>query len=602
MSRFLRTLLVGGLVSTLFATFQVNAALALPALTTCTDLSTDIQVVLRVGQHACPSSKAVANWHVEQSNTATHSGAGFAKLRICSELHSKDRPYQVIRKLCTKYQRTTDYYRAVASPKMPTITDLSSNIYNHVFLSITTESTNTDSPIAYYLIENLTDGTTAKVNRADQSNFSQISINSLHQLTRYTFTITAVNVDGTSATSPVSASITTGPIPVPLASPTFTLSSGAGSTVVGNSVNGYTISSTGGDIATYSISPAIGTTPGLSFSTSTGLISGTPTTAASALIYTITATNSTGTATGTFTVTVTSALAAPVFTLSSSSESRGTGSALTGYTISSTGGAIASYGISPAISTTPGLSFSTSTGLISGTPTTVASAQAYTITATNASGSSNATFTLTVIYGIGSTGPGGGLIYYYLAAGFNCGATFTSTGSPTGGLCHYLEAAPRLWSGGEDYTASWAVAGVNRTTLVPGITSDGAVNNTSAAIGLGYKNSLAIVAQGNDATTAAGASRAYTGGSKNDWYLPTSAEFNQLLKWACGQAWVSDATQAATCSVGTGISAIGGLQNSSYWTSSQFNASNAWVQARSSGWQGTAAKSNTKEFRPVRAF
>ena len=87
-------------------------------------------------------------------------------------------------------------------------------------------------------------------------------------------------------------------------------------------------------------------------------------------------------------------LAAPDFTLSSTSETANAASAIAGYTINSTGGAITSYSISPAISN--GLSFSTTTGLISGTPTAQASAVTYTITATNATSTSNATFSLTV--------------------------------------------------------------------------------------------------------------------------------------------------------------------------------------------------------------
>lgn len=47
---------------------------------------------------------------------------------------------------------------------------------------------------------------------------------------------------------------------------------------------------------------------------------------------------------------------------------------------------------------------------------------------------------------VGDIGPGGGIIYYYEAAGFNCGVGSTSTGSPTGGLCHYLEVAPNGWA------------------------------------------------------------------------------------------------------------------------------------------------------------
>jgi hypothetical protein len=87
------------------------------------------------------------------------------------------------------------------------------------------------------------------------------------------------------------------------------------------------------------------------------------------------------------------ALASPAFTLSSSSETRTVNTAATGFTISSTGGAIASF----AISATPaGMSFNATTGALTGTPTTVAGATAYTITATNASGSATQTFTLTV--------------------------------------------------------------------------------------------------------------------------------------------------------------------------------------------------------------
>lgn len=91
---------------------------------------------------------------------------------------------------------------------------------------------------------------------------------------------------------------------------------------------------------------------------------------------------------------------AAAISLSSTSESVRVNTAVTGYTISSSnsyGGGVVNYSISPNISTTPGLTFDTATGLISGTPTTVAAAQSYTITAINyASPSGTATFTITV--------------------------------------------------------------------------------------------------------------------------------------------------------------------------------------------------------------
>lgn len=88
-------------------------------------------------------------------------------------------------------------------------------------------------------------------------------------------------------------------------------------------------------------------------------------------------------------------IVAPAFTLSASSGSATTGSAISGYSISSTGGAVASYSISPAVSNGT-LSFSTPTGLLSGIPSTAAGDTIYTITATNTSGSANQTFTLTI--------------------------------------------------------------------------------------------------------------------------------------------------------------------------------------------------------------
>lgn len=91
---------------------------------------------------------------------------------------------------------------------------------------------------------------------------------------------------------------------------------------------------------------------------------------------------------------------APQIALSSTSESVAPNTAITGYTISSPngfGGGVVDYSISPNISTTPGLAFDTATGLISGTPTTIAASQTYTISANNfASPSGTATYAITV--------------------------------------------------------------------------------------------------------------------------------------------------------------------------------------------------------------
>ena len=83
-----------------------------------------------------------------------------------------------------------------------------------------------------------------------------------------------------------------------LAAPAFTLSSGSGDATMRSSYSGYTISSTGGAVDSWSIAPSLNN--GLTFSTTTGLISGIPTIAQGRTTYTITAHNTTGDASQTF--------------------------------------------------------------------------------------------------------------------------------------------------------------------------------------------------------------------------------------------------------------------------------------------------------------
>ena len=92
---------------------------------------------------------------------------------------------------------------------------------------------------------------------------------------------------------------------------------------------------------------------------------------------------------------------APVISLSQNTLTAAAGSAVTSYSITSSGGAVSLYSISPNIAATPanGISFDTSTGLVIGTPTTSASSVSYTITAENGGGSTTASFSITVSIG-----------------------------------------------------------------------------------------------------------------------------------------------------------------------------------------------------------
>jgi hypothetical protein len=297
-------------------------------------------------------------------------------------------------------------------------------------------------------------------------------------------------------------------------------------------------------------------------------------------------------------------LAAPAFTLSSSSETGTVDTAATGFTISSTGGAIASFAIS---ATPPGMSFSTSTGALTGTPNTVASATTYTVTATNAAGSATRTFTLAVIYIVGSTGPGGGKIFYVAATPFVCGPTRATT-------CTYLEAAPALWNGGaSEPTRTWAQAGPYQTTAVNNATSPETA--TATAIGWGYRNTRAIVAQGNTntATSAAALADSHTvtvsGVVYDDWFLPSKDELNQMCKWQRGITGVDLTTLTTVCTgggsnTGTGAAGFNPSASSPYWSSSEYIAARAWGQNFYTGSQPASgySKDSNANLRPIRAF
>ena len=294
-------------------------------------------------------------------------------------------------------------------------------------------------------------------------------------------------------------------------------------------------------------------------------------------------------------------LAAPAFSLSTSAETKTVNTAITGYTINSTGGTIASYAISPAAPA--GTTFNTGTGLLSGTPTATQSATAYTITATNASGTATQTFTLTVtaaVYTVGQMGPGGGTIFYVALSPFACGPTRSA-------MCTYLEAAPSGWNGGAEPSRTWAQSTpVNyQSTSVNNATSPETA--TATAIGWGYRNTQAIILQGNSdtATSAAALADSYTvtvsGVEYDDWYLPSKDELNQMCKWQRGVAWISDATVCSGGSTNSGPGAAG-FGGNEYWSSSEESADKAWGQVP--GRQIRYYKSGLYSFnvRPIRAF
>jgi hypothetical protein len=235
----------------------------------------------------------------------------------------------------------------------------------------------------------------------------------------------------------------------------------------------------------------------------------------------------------------------------------------------------------------------------------------FTISFTNPVALSSSVYKLTIqsgpnnpYYEVGSTGPGGGKIFYVNEAGFNCGEAYASNGSPTGGKCNYLEVAPSGWNTGSDPTKRWSPSDVN----IPSVNIGFSPSNAISGVGLGYKNSIAIVSQhgaynASSNNYAAGAARAYSGGSKSDWYLPTTAELNLLLQWVRGVApsVTTTWTSYATINNPTYGASSAGFINSNYFSSSERASSVAYGQF-SDGTQFSTEKSGTGYVRPIRAF
>jgi uncharacterized protein with beta-barrel porin domain len=144
---------------------------------------------------------------------------------------------------------------------------------------------------------------------------------------------------------------------------------------------------------TFAVSPAL--PAGLSFNTSTGQVTGTPSAASPSATYTVTVTDANGsTSSKTFTLSVGAGLSTAQAVASTSLVANVAATAFTPVTASG-GTSPYTFAVSPALPA--GLSLNTSTGQVTGTPTAGSPSATYTVTVTDANGStSSKTFTLQV--------------------------------------------------------------------------------------------------------------------------------------------------------------------------------------------------------------
>jgi hypothetical protein len=203
---------------------------------------------------------------------------------------------------------------------------------------------------------------------------------------------------------------------------------------------------------------------------------------------------------------------APSISLSRSSATANVDNAVSSlYSISNTGGTPTSYSISPS-TLAAGLSFSTSTGLISGTPTATRVATTYTITATNRGGSSSGSFALTVTDPPDAPTP-----------------TFSATASAADGFTFSISNYSNNYSYSVSATNGAIATHSAGNVTVSGLAASGTSTVTVSAVRSGYRTSsatasgraqdatttrsTAVPASGNGVTSGAGATGTSTSGA-----------------------------------------------------------------------------------------
>ena len=149
-----------------------------------------------------------------------------------------------------------------------------------------------------------------------------------------------------------------------------------------------------GTITSWAISPSVPS--GLVFSASTGVLSGTPTELLTRSMFTITGTNTGGTATAYINITIVDEVPTIAYSPNDLTITNNTASSDLPLSPTMTGsGEFTSWAISPSVPS--GLSFDTSTGVLSGTPTELLTRSMFTITATNTGGTATAYINITIV-------------------------------------------------------------------------------------------------------------------------------------------------------------------------------------------------------------
>lgn len=184
------------------------------------------------------------------------------------------------------------------------------------------------------------------------------------------------------------------PTPVPLKPPSDLIyASGEATYTVGVAMAPNAPTSGGGTPTAYTVAPAL--PAGLALNPTTGVIAGTPTSAAEAAAYTIKASNAAGYAEVAVLVKVAAALQPPTeLVYEANPVSYNMGAAIAANTPTNQGGAPTAYTVAPSLPA--GLALNPTTGVVTGTPTAATAQATYQVRASNAAGRTEAHLVVTV--------------------------------------------------------------------------------------------------------------------------------------------------------------------------------------------------------------
>ena len=161
--------------------------------------------------------------------------------------------------------------------------------------------------------------------------------------------------------------------------------------------------------------------------------------------------------------------------------------------------------------------------------------------------------------------------------------------------CKYLEAATTNGTATSTWTPATTAPWCSSSTDVM------AVERRAASLEIGRGRANTNMITGCSTASAASIAKAYNGGGKTDWSLPSKKELNELCKYARTQ---TTGNTAEICgNSGALRSGFNGGPNDRHWSSSEYNETYAWFQKFDLGGSDANLKtnSNLNYVRPVRA-